>query len=150
MLQRIFKIFLVCIIVLINKGFAQEQPQQSGREIIVVNDMLSAIKNELSVRKNISQDCPKLNLVEITRNSFPAPFYYFTLYSYCPPVRSNSNCLFGFSAPCAPSLTLLPPSFYSNNIGIICKQELQFEKTTNIPLRLRLGSLDYVNRMEGK
>ena len=44
----------------------------------------------------------------------------------------------------------LPPDFYSKNSGIVCKKELQFQKTTSIPLRVRLGSLDYVNYLEQK
>ncbi|MBL7757147.1 MAG: hypothetical protein JNL59_07130 [Chitinophagaceae bacterium] len=42
------------------------------------------------------------------------------------------------------------PSFYIRNLSFICRKEWQFQKTTGIPLRIRLGSLEYVDRLEGK
>ena len=47
-------------------------------------------------------------------------------------------------------ISSIAPDFYSKNLGFVCKKELLLEKKVNIPFRFRLGSLEYVNRMEGK
>lgn len=44
----------------------------------------------------------------------------------------------------------IPASWYTDNLAGFCRPEWKLEKTTGIPLRLRLGSLEYVNRLEGK
>lgn len=47
-------------------------------------------------------------------------------------------------------IVVVRPDFMSVTQGFMCKQEWKFEKKVGLPLRLRLGSLEYVNKMEGK
>ncbi|MEO7394971.1 MAG: hypothetical protein ABIU11_08485 [Chitinophagaceae bacterium] len=44
----------------------------------------------------------------------------------------------------------LPQDFYTQSLGFICRQEYRFQKYTAVPLRIRLGSLAYVNYLEQK
>ncbi|OIR12747.1 hypothetical protein GALL_58140 [mine drainage metagenome] len=47
-------------------------------------------------------------------------------------------------------LHILPNNYYFNNIGFFCKKEILFEKATKIPLRFRLGSIEYTDYLEQK
>lgn len=44
----------------------------------------------------------------------------------------------------------LPADHYTRQLGFFCRNEWQLDKKTLLPLRFRLGSLEYTNRMEGK
>lgn len=51
----------------------------------------------------------------------------------------------------APLFTLLnmPTSHtYVNNLGFFCRYELKMDKVLAVPIRLRLGSKEYVDRIE--
>ncbi len=45
---------------------------------------------------------------------------------------------------------MLGKNLYSQQLSFFCRKELQFEKKTSIPLRFRIGSLDYTNYLEQK
>lgn len=48
-------------------------------------------------------------------------------------------------------LKVVPVQYnYYNQLGAACKLELNFEKSTKVPLRLRLGSLQQTDYMEQK
>jgi len=49
----------------------------------------------------------------------------------------------------APSLVgTISNNYYTLRFGFFCKRELELEKTTGVAFRFRLGSLDYVTRLE--
>ena len=45
---------------------------------------------------------------------------------------------------------VIAPNFYVTQLGFFCKQEIKLEKTTKIPFRFRIGSIEDCDRMEGK
>ncbi len=45
---------------------------------------------------------------------------------------------------------VLPRNFATCNYGFFCKQELKLEKQTHVPIKFRLGSIEYTNWLEGK
>ncbi|MEL6629694.1 MAG: hypothetical protein AAFQ92_29705, partial [Bacteroidota bacterium] len=56
--------------------------------------------------------------------------------------ESSSNLML---SPGSPSL-LIP----KDHLAFFCRVELHLEKAANIPIKFRLGSVDYVDRLEGK
>lgn len=47
-------------------------------------------------------------------------------------------------------IRMIPQNIYSKNLAFFCRTELQLEKHTKIPFRFRLGSMEYVDALEGK
>jgi len=45
---------------------------------------------------------------------------------------------------------LIPADRVVTHFGFFCRRELELEKTIRLPLRFRLGSLEYCNKLEGK
>jgi hypothetical protein len=46
-------------------------------------------------------------------------------------------------------IVLINPDYTKQHFGFFCKKELLMEKTTKIPIRLRLGSVEQCNYLEG-
>ena len=44
----------------------------------------------------------------------------------------------------------LPANFYTSHMPFFCGKELQVQKITGVAVKLRLGSVDYVDRLENK
>ncbi|MEP7164989.1 MAG: hypothetical protein ABI741_09845 [Ferruginibacter sp.] len=65
---------------------------------------------------------------------------------------NNNRSFFdkGMMFPQQRSTTIVPAYFSCTQLGFFCKKEWKFESATKIPLRFRLGSLQYNDWLEGK
>lgn len=144
MVQRIVS-FLVVFLLIFNGGvFSQKNcPEIKQTNKILVCDG-SGWNTTFSLK---GYDTAKIKL----------PINYNTLWNFNfeKQLRMDYNFKDSLSVinPTSPFLLFTPalsPSYYSNHLGFFCKKEIQLEKITSIPVRFRLGSMEYVNWMEQK
>jgi hypothetical protein len=60
------------------------------------------------------------------------------------PIKTDS------SLQAAQKVFTLPGNYYYKNLKGFCKLEVKLEQKIKLPIRFRLGSLAYVNKLEGK
>jgi hypothetical protein len=64
-----------------------------------------------------------------------------------PLLTANNNIVFVKQPTIQNSL---PGNFYSRRLPFFCNKELQVQKRIGFPLKFRLGSVEYCDKLEGK
>lgn len=59
--------------------------------------------------------------------------------------KAIDSCKISFSG-----LKAIPQNYYTQHLGFFCKKEMKLEQVTHIPIRIRLGSVEYCDKLEGK
>ena len=120
------KILFFCMIFVANGVFCQSYAAKPVSDIAIFNvkPVYHTYNNITSPKyfKQLKNKVPEKTVVKVKPVIYANPVFY----------------------------SVITADFYTCNFGFFCKKELQFEKATKIPLRFRLGSLQYNNYLEGK
>jgi hypothetical protein len=120
--QRAYQFLVVLLLILPGRIFSQQQMPLFAQK---APHLLKSFEN-FKVTGNQNDSYPAFHFIynEVPRPFIPSPLRFRM-------EATNAN-------------------FTIQNLPFFCKKEFQFEKNTSVPLRVRLGSLDYVNKLEGK
>jgi hypothetical protein len=121
MAQRVFAFVVVLVILIQGESFSQEKLANQATAMV---DSTPVTRAGLDIQPMI-KNSPDLFVRPQIRVGYPA---------------NLSTC----------KSSIISPSFYSDHLGFFCRQELQVQKLISLPLRVRLGSLEYVNYLEQK
>ena len=130
MLQRTKYFIVVWLLTSSVTIFGQENPQNVGKKLIGNKEIIQSslqgllLRERLVFKKDHTSQTFYVPITMVVNECFTGPLYQTTYV----PFRLN----------------------YTQQISWTCLKELQIENATHIPLRLRLGSLNYVDWLEQK
>jgi len=127
MAQRSISFLVVLLLIFYGEIFGQENPQNFKGKTI-------------NRAKIIRQSIKKINGEQHAITHIPHET--FIVWGYSPVTKPDC---FGTK-----TYMIFKPTIYTRDLGWFCKKELQLDKITPLPVRFRLGSLNYVNWMEQK
>lgn len=139
MAQRFISFLVVLLLIFYGEISGQESPHIVENKMPAAGQLIRSIIKRPDTQKPWIVGSPlfiRNNILDVgtTNESLP-------VVSYIPGAWSARYLVFHLH---------LSPALYMESLGFMCKQELKLEKITNVPLRFRLGSLNYVNWMEQK